>query len=88
MNETCLFNGLATGVGAAKAVHSNLKEESCGLNIIVEDVADKCILCNLHFKITFLLFYVDSIAQQDRKINRKEGKVIFLKYTIYKQIKI
>ena len=48
------LNGLTAGVRATEAVHADLEEESCSLNVKVENLAYKGIFCNFH--LCFLAF--------------------------------
>jgi hypothetical protein len=36
-------------VGATQAVHTDLKEELCGIYVVVKNIADKAVFCNNHF---------------------------------------
>ena len=49
VNLTSVCNRLASGVRAAKAMHADLEEESCGLYVVVKDISDKCFFSYFHF---------------------------------------
>ena len=51
VNSASHFNAFAACGRAAKAVHTDLKEELCRFGSHVKNVADDGILCYLHFKI-------------------------------------
>ena len=63
VHHACLLNRLPAGVGAAKAVHADLKEKFSGINIVIENVADNGLLCYSHFcnipfnKCNLVLYY-------------------------------
>ena len=48
VNHTSVLDTLASGSRAAKAVHTDLKEEFCGCGIGVKNVTDKSLFCDLH----------------------------------------
>ena len=49
VHHASLFDGLASGSGTAKTVHSHLKEEGRGRGVSVENIADYRIFGYLHF---------------------------------------
>ena len=71
MNLAGILNGLASGVGAAKAVHADLKEELCSIYVKIKYVANKAVFCYLHFSNPFIrkIYNGISISQKSKKIN-------------------
>ena len=49
VNLASICNGLASGVRATKAMHTDLKEESCSFYVVVKDISDKCFFSYFHF---------------------------------------
>ena len=54
VNEASVLDGLASGVRATKAMHSDLEEKLSGINVKIKNVADKGILCYYHVFNSFL----------------------------------
>ena len=62
VNGTSLLNGLASGVRAAKTVHSDFKEESCTLYVKVEDITDEGVFGYVHFYVPAFFIFNNNIV--------------------------
>jgi hypothetical protein len=68
MHLASIRDGFASRMGAAKAMHSDLKEKLCGLYVEIQNVANQGFLRYFHFSILSFFAFLRFIVPQIEKL--------------------